>query len=418
MTSVLLCGLCPLPFENTSQNHGPGIRTWQFAWSLARAGHRVHLLAMRIPGVYQDGEGAEQETRDGLELERVEQARFFDPAFLWERIAEIGPGALVGATIYGAYALAQATSELPLWADQFGHVMAEAQAKAALEGANWPLDHFFSMTERVARRADHFSVVSHPQKWACVGELGAFARLNAQNAGHDLVSVIPCAVVPRPDQSVGTVPEIEKTWPAEAFVVLWSGGYNVWSDIDTLVHGLEAAMARSPRLHFVSTGAEIAGHDDQTYVRLRARVAASRFGDRMHLAGWVPADRVPAFVASAHLGVLAERPLYEGMLGSKNRILQWMGSGLPVLYNRIGELGDVLESERLGLTFATGGVEDLAAKLSWAAENQGQLVAMAERARRVALERFSFSATTGDLVRWVTQPGRAPDAHLGLPTSG
>ena len=47
--------------------------------------------------------------------------------------------AVVGATLLGSFALARAGCELPFWADQFGHSMAEAQAKAALVGNNRPL---------------------------------------------------------------------------------------------------------------------------------------------------------------------------------------------------------------------------------------------------------------------------------------
>ena len=44
MSKVLVCGMCPLPWENTEKNYGPGIRTWQFAWSLANAGHVPAVL--------------------------------------------------------------------------------------------------------------------------------------------------------------------------------------------------------------------------------------------------------------------------------------------------------------------------------------------------------------------------------------
>ena len=71
MSKILVCGLCPLPFENTRKTYGPGIRTWQFAWSLSRAGHDVTLMAMVIPEVYEDGEFIENEERDGGSISRM-----------------------------------------------------------------------------------------------------------------------------------------------------------------------------------------------------------------------------------------------------------------------------------------------------------------------------------------------------------
>ncbi len=125
--------------------------------------------------------------------------------------------------------------------------------------------------------------------------------------------------------------------------MLWSGSYNTWSDVRTLVAGLERAMERNARIRFVSTGGEIPGHDESTYRRAGRARRRSRFADRFDLRGWLIADELPAVVAGSDLGVLTEKPIYEGMLGSKNRVVQWMSSGLAVAYNQIGDLGELLE---------------------------------------------------------------------------
>ncbi len=52
------------------------------------------------------------------------------------------------------------------------------------------------------------------------------------------------------------------------FVVLWSGGYNTWTDVDTLFAGLIKAMKEEPRLRFVSIGGAIPGRDEQTLYHL------------------------------------------------------------------------------------------------------------------------------------------------------
>ncbi|MEO1085705.1 MAG: glycosyltransferase [Acidobacteriota bacterium] len=200
--------------------------------------------------------------------------------------------------------------------------------------------------------------------------------------------------------------------PTDAFVSLWSGGYNVWSDVDTLFRAHEIAMAKDPNLHFVSTGGGIAGHDESTYARFEASVAASKFRDRYHLQGWVKADLVPSYQAEADLGVLCEIPMYEGLLGSKNRIVQWLGGGLPVLYNKVGDLGDLLDDDELGLTFDVGAAEEMAEQLLWAASHREELAAMAERAKRYARTDLSFEATTADLLSWAASPAFAPDLSI------
>ena len=408
---ILIYGLCPLPFENTRKSFGPGIRTWQFAHSLQQAGLPVHLLTMCIPGTYEGTEPVRRETRDGMVIERLDQEEFFDLDALAKVVEAIQPAALVGATMYGSSQLAKLDSDLPLWADQFGHVMAEAQAKAHLEGANWPLAYFWEVLEPILRRADRLSVVSEPQRYAAIGELGLAGRLSHQTCGYEFTATIPCALVPR--EQPDTRPVLRgSAYPEDAFVVFWSGGYNVWSDVDTLFHALEKAMDEEPSIQFVSTGGEIGGHDETTYRRFEEAIAASPHSERYHLEGWVDAELVPSYETEADLGVLSEIPIYEGMLGSKNRIVQWMGNGLPVLYNRVGDLGRLLESEGLGRTFAVGDVEGLAEQLVWAAHHRQELTELAQRAQRYTRENLSFEATTRELVAWARDPRPAPDAEL------
>ena len=414
MTRVLVAGLSPLPFENARMSYGPGIRTWQFAWSLARAGHEVRLVAMRAPG-YDHAAAPAREARHGVSIERLSDVAFFDPSRMRRLVRELRPEALVGASLYGSAALVPAAPGLPFWADQFGHAMAEAQAKASLEARNWPVAHTWSFLAPVLRTADRLSVVSERQRYATIGELGAIGRLTAETCGYDFTAVVPCALVP-PEEAPPSRPVPEgrvvrgRLVPEDAFVVLWSGGFNVWSDVETVVRGLETAMSHERRIHFVATGGAIPGLDQSTWTRFRDSVARSPHRERFHLEGWVAAEQVAAYVSEADLGILADRPIYEGLLGSKNRVVQWMGAGLPVLYNRIGDLGDLLEERRLGLTFPADDASALAERIAWAARHSSDLRGMAERARAVAHSELTFEATTRPLVEWAAAPRRAPDA--------
>lgn len=409
-----MAGVCPLPFENARTTCGPGMRTWQFAWSLARAGHEVRLLAMMAPGAYEDEGSARLEERQRIRIERFSDVAFLDPTTIRRAIRQFQPHALVGASLYGSSALARAGEGLPLWVDQFGHVMAEAQAKAAVERRNWPLAHAWGLLEPALRAADRLSVVSERQRYAVIGELGALGRLTAETCGYEFISVIPCALVPEGETAAPAGPSPEpaikgRLAPADAFVALWSGSFNVWSDVETAVRGLEEAMSRQPRIHFVATGGAVPGLDTEAYERLQRLVARSPHAPRFHLEGWVRAERVAGYVAEADIGVLAEKPIYEGMLGSKNRIVQWMGGGLPVVYNRVGDLGDLLEERGLGLTFPVGDAAALGERLVWAADNGGSLREMAARARGHASRDLTFEATTRELVAWAGAPAVAPD---------
>jgi glycosyltransferase involved in cell wall biosynthesis len=414
VSRLLVAGLSPLPFENARMSYGPGIRTWQFAWSLARAGHEVHLLAMRAPG-YDHAAAPEREERRGVSIERLSDVAFLDPSRVRQAVRDRRLDAVVGASLYGSAALVPVTRSLPFWADQFGHAMAEAQAKAALEGRNWPVAHTWRLLAPVLRAADRLSVVSDRQRYAAIGELGAVGRLTAETCGYEFTAVIPCALVPL-EETPPRLPGLRgstvrgRLVPEDAFVTLWSGGFNVWGDIETLAHGLETVMSSNARIHFVATGGAIPGLDAGTFDRFRELVRRSPHRDRFHLEGWVPGDRVADYVQEADLAVLADRAIYEGLLGSKNRVLQWMGAGLPVLCNRIGDLGDMVESRGLGLTFSPGDAAAFAERVAWAATHGSELRQMAVRAREVAHGELTFEATTRPLQEWAADPRRAPDA--------
>ena len=408
MTRVLVAGLCPFPWEDAGRNYGPGVRTWQFAWSLARAGHAVRLLAQPIPGAYAIPPAREEE-RDGVRILRVLPTEIEDPAFVRREVVAWDAEAVVGATIYGAVALARCDLELPFWADQFGHVMAEAQAKAAIEGANWPLAYFWRMARAVDLGADHFSVVSERQRYALIGELGALGRLNAETCGYEFASVIPCAAAPElPTPPAGRLLRGRRI-PEDAFVVLWSGGFNVWSDVETLFAGVDRAMSENDRVHFVSTGGGIVGQDEETYERFRCLVAGSAHASRYLLEGWVSQSLVPAYTAEADLGVVTDRPMYEGLLGSKNRVLQWMNAGLAVAYNRWGDVGDLVATPGLGLSFEVGDSEGLCSRIVWAAQHPSELAEIVRRAEEEVAARYTFEATARSLVEWSADPRPAPD---------
>jgi glycosyltransferase involved in cell wall biosynthesis len=190
---------------------------------------------------------------------------------------------------------------------------------------------------------------------------------------------------------------------------LWSGGYNVWSDVETLFSGLQIAMEENSSIHFLSTGGAIPGHDDRTYEELVNKIEESSMRDRFHLQGWVPADHVAGYWGQADLGILTERKMYEGELGDKNRVVQWLGYGLPVAYNRVGDLGDLLAGRDLGLVFDCGDSNGLAEKILWASENPDEIGSMAGRARDYVRSELSFERTTVELMRWADRPSHAPD---------
>jgi glycosyltransferase involved in cell wall biosynthesis len=404
MSRVLLVGVGLPGYVAGSRHHGPGFRTEQFARGLAADGTELLVLAVL-------GQG-ETAPRDEVVVpfETVfASERALARGELDARIAAFAPDCVVGAGAYASSLAAGLAREVPMWADVFGDLMAEAQSKALATGDDWALVHFWNLLRTVLSRADRFSAVSGPQASALVGQLGLAGRLSAATAGEALVHVLPCAA---PMTVASPVRGLRgELVPADAFVVLWSGGFNTWCDVDLLFGGLELALEREPRLHFVATGGAIPGHDERTNAEALARCRRSRDRDRLHLLDWIPSEAVAGLTAEADVGIVVERALYERELGSENRVVRWAAAGLPTVTTARSPLGRALVADAAAFEIAPPTPEALASVLVAAAADPDDVRRRGERAQRWARENASIEGTTEALVAWCRAPRRAADAR-------
>lgn len=411
MSRVVILGHAPLPWEDLRRSYGPGTRTWQFARPLLFDGHEVTVIASRIPFVYEETDPVEESREQGCTVFRMTPEAFETGGFADRLIAELDPDCVVGATAYPSYVAAVYAGSRPLWADIFGSLLAEGQAKAAVYGDDAFLDHFQAMNHHILLMADRFSTVSTRQSYELVGQLGSARRLTSRTLGYDFACSIPCGVTP-----------IEFPQPAYPdglgpgdFIVLWSGGFNTWTDVGTLFEGLELAMEVDGRIRFVSTGAEIEGHDEKTYKDFAGMVASSPNRDRYHLLGWVKRSEAMSYYGTASVGINIDSTHYEVTFGSRNRILEWGLAGLPALTTDLCELTSELSDEGLLFTFGVKDPRALADRLVGLARDEGSLESVSERLAGFIGEKYSFERTTGPLREWVAAPAHAPDFPERLP---
>ncbi|MEI6632890.1 MAG: glycosyltransferase family 4 protein [Chlamydiota bacterium] len=402
MSAILFMGAGPLPFENTRRFSAPGGRTWQLIRPLLKDGHRVLLLAL-YPRDSEPVPAGAASPEKGLTCRPITRDTLRAPGALPSLLGEFRPDALVATGAESCCIAAGASGELPFWADVFGDLLAEAQAKAArCEDDHW-VASFWSRFRPVLLRGDRFSAVSTPQKYALLGELATQGRVNAANAGTELVHVVHSAVPGIPYRRESRAVRGSKVGEGD-FVVLWSGGYNTWADTETLFLGLEYAMERNPAVKFVSTGGEIRDHDEVTYPRFLDRIRGSPHRERYVMEGWVPRERVKDYFLDADVGINVDRFLYEGVLGCRTRLLDWAAAGLPVLTTVLCELTVTLDREGLVTAFPIGDPAALGKSILSLAGNRGSLRAMGQRFREYVFSRFTYEATTGPIRQWAAAP--------------
>lgn len=406
----------PLLDEEVRHFGGQCLRTWYFTKPLIDDGHSVRLLT--LPIYNPEGESVEhaalvRRTCEGFDYQAYTAPNF---AFIDETAAHVArsfaPDAIIAVNMVAAWVAARIPLCVPLWADLNGYEMAEKQAQAARIGSDEPLLEAWRKESLVARRADKLSTVSRPQLHALLGEMASIGRLNRFTFHYHFAHHVPNAC--HPAFGAPAEPEAKpvirgKEVPADAFVILWSGGYNFWTDPQFLFDFVEGALAADPRVHYVSTGGAIEGYNTKTYEEFVKRVNTSAHRDRYHLLGWVPAQDLPAIYRESDLGINIDEVNYETFFGARNRLNNLMAAGLPVLTTYGSEISQMIEEADCGVVCPPGDVAALIDNIARLVRTPEELRRLAERSRLFAQQEFSPEKLTQTVRAWARSPQLAPD---------
>jgi len=420
MSKILVLGMSPLPFENERKAYGTGTRTWQFILPLLEKGHEICLVNYAIPSAY---DGNFKSVFDTLQIFKgrkftyniLTHNDFENISILSEIFVNFNPDCLIGCTFYPSYIASKVLSNLPgeknvpYWADLFGHVMAEAQARAFMDSSDSCLFHYWNSEFNIITTADMFSCVSGRQSYALAGELGAIGRLNRWTSGYDFSRVIPCGM---PDEDFiheKVVLRGLNDIKDDDFIVLWTGGYNTWTDVDTLYKGLIAAMDKNPQIKFISTGGEIPEQDIKTYPHFLDLINSGRHKGNFIMNGWINGRDVPNYYFEADIGINIDKDIYEVRLGSKNRILDWMRAGLCVLSSNVCELTEIIQKEKIGYTFKAYDFNDLSDKLLYLSHHKEEVRNTGQKGKKYGNKYFNFNKTAAGIIEWSESPAFAPD---------
>ncbi|MFB3904383.1 MAG: glycosyltransferase family 4 protein [Acidobacteriota bacterium] len=300
----------------------------------------------------------------------------------------------------------------PVWMDLYGDMITIQQAYCYRAGANRGMPTTVRFMREILASGDIFSACAEPQRHMLVGELAMSGRLNHQTFGYEFTRMIlpGSPQLPAENQNPRRRRSYSKLDLApDDFVVLWCGGYNTWTDVDTLFQALEWAMARHPRLHYVSVGASTYQAQENVYTRLLSHIEGSRFRDRYHMQGWQPWQEIPRYYAESHVGLNIDAMHYETIYGTRTRLVEMIAAGLPVITTEGTELSYRLQASRAALTFEVGRWDQLGTQILRLAGNQSLREEMAQAALRSAQSEFSFAKTTKPLRSWVQSPALAPD---------
>jgi glycosyltransferase involved in cell wall biosynthesis len=408
----MLIGYNPPQLEKEAKIEAAHYRTWQFLEPLVADGHQICLCAnsnsfsqiASLPKTWSN-----QLTYYPIPFQR----RVGWVGQLQQIHDDFQPDCIVAVNFDCCLSVTKLRTDKPIWMDIYGDYLTIIQVARYRVGSDRGIPTSIKHVQRVLRKGDIFSGCGTPQAHALVGELAMTGRLNSQSFGYEFVRVI----LPGANPSNGAVVTDQKRKSClstrgiseDSFVVLWCGGYNTWTDVDTLFAGLERAMSQNSNVHYVSVGANTYEAPDNVYTRLLNLIEKSPYRERFHMLGWRPWTEIAGYYRQSDVGLNIDALHYETIYGTRTRLIEMIAAGLPVITSLGCELSDLLGRQGAGLTFETGDEQGLSQQILTLAGDEELRQQMAQTALQYASQELSFATTTIPVRQWVCVPRKAPD---------
>jgi GT2 family glycosyltransferase/glycosyltransferase involved in cell wall biosynthesis len=384
---------------------GPGVRAWEMARALARAGLPV-LLA--VPN-------ADPPAGGGFRVVSYEERP--------ERVVPLARQASV--VLVQGFLLQKAPAlralDKPLVVDLYDPFILENLAyfardrlpfRQAIHG-----EHLGVLNDQL-QAGDFFLCASERQRDYWLGMLAANNRLNPATYDADptlrtLIAVVPYGLPPEPPHAAG--PALKGVLPGIAAtdrVILWGGGLWDWFDPLTLVRAMARVVAARPdaRLVFLGTRHPNAALPPMAMPeRTRELAAALGLAERhVFFRDWVPYAERAAYLLDADVGVSLHPDTVETRYAFRSRLLDCFWAGLPLVCTRGDALADLVEREGLGRVVPPGDEAAVAAALLALLDQPDLRATLAPSFARVAAT-LTWDRAVAPLAAYCRAPRRAPD---------
>jgi glycosyltransferase involved in cell wall biosynthesis len=250
-----------------------------------------------------------------------------------------------------------------------------------------------SISERAMKAADAVVAVTDGIKQQLVGEYGV-----AERTVHVVGNGVNTEVFrPRPSAEARTRLGLEARGPIVGFV----GNLHRWQGTEFLIEAAPTILSAFPaaEIHVVGDGV----------TRESLERSATQLGvrDRVRFHGQVPYDDVPDFISACDVLVAPLLAKPTGDSGySPLKLYEYLSSGRPVVASRLDGL-EIVEREGLGRLVPPADADALARAVVELLADDEARAEMADRARRVAMERFGWDRAaerTIEILQEVARP--------------
>ena len=183
----------------------------------------------------------------------------------------------------------------------------------------------------------------------------------------------------------------------DTFNVMFAGNIGEAQDFPAILDAAEALKARAD-IRWLIVG------DGRAAAALRAGIQARGLGDRVHLLGRHPLERMPAFMRGAQALLVSLRKDPAFSLTIPGKVQAYMASGVPVLGMLDGEGARIIAEAGAGFTCPAGDGTALAQRVRELADLPIQeRLAMGQRGRDACASHFHRATLISSLEAWVEE---------------
>ena len=211
-------------------------------------------------------------------------------------------------------------------------------------------------------------------------------QLVAEGVQPEYILVNPNGVDPdifHPDKCASTLRESLKL--NDKIVVGFIGTFGHWHGIEVLAQAIPQAVKANPKLHFLLIG------DGPLRPHIEQIVHKQNAARHVTFTGLIPYEQAPQYLAACDIFVSPHSPpKTDRFIGSPTKLFEYMALAKGIVASNLEQIGEVLEHKQTAVLVEPGNVDELVAAILYLAEHPDEAVRMGQRARQVALDKYTW----------------------------
>lgn len=186
----------------------------------------------------------------------------------------------------------------------------------------------------------------------------------------------------------------------EAAYGLKRGSYLVYAGLIAGDRGISQCIQAFKALKYDDLHLVYAGRVDETVPpELRAILDGSKPVPGFHYLGLLPYEAIPGLLQNALAGLLCFQPTPNNILGTPNKLFEYMGAGIPVIASDFPFIRDVVNSVDCGILVDPTSIEEISAAVRYLLNHPDEAVKKGENGRRAVEEKYNWESEGRKLLR-------------------